>query len=65
LFAILGIQSLPPATPPQGQPSIGQVTQGASVNPLEQTTGALPNMPTNPMTGEKYQTASGESAVPI
>jgi len=65
LFAILGIQSLPPATSPQGQPPIDQVTQGASVNPLEQATGALPNMPTNPMTGEKYQTASGASAVPI
>jgi hypothetical protein len=64
LFSILGIQSLPP-TPPQGQPPIDQVTQGASVNPLEQTTGALPNLPTNPMTGEQYQTPSGASAVPI
>jgi hypothetical protein len=64
LFSILGIQSLPP-TPPQGQPSIDQVTQGASVNPLEQATGALPNLPTNPMTGERYETPSGASAVPI
>jgi hypothetical protein len=63
LFAILGMQNLPPQTPQSA--SIPGVTQGASVNPLEQQTGALPNLPRNPMTGEQYQTPSGASAVPI
>ena len=63
LFAILGMQNLPPQTPEQ--PAIPQVAQGGQENPLEQVTGALPNLPTNPMTGEKYQTASGASAVPV
>lgn len=63
LFAILGMQNLPPQTPQSA--SIPAVTQGASVNPLEQQTGALPNLPRNPMTGEQYQTPSGASAVPI
>jgi hypothetical protein len=65
LFQILGIQGLPPAQSPQGQPPISAVNQGASINPLEQVTGSLPNLPTNPMTGEKYQTPSGASAVPV
>jgi hypothetical protein len=65
LFQILGIQALPPAQSPEGQPPISAVNQGASVNPLEQVTGALPNLPRNPMTGEQYQTPSGASAVPI
>ena len=63
LFAILGMQNLPPQIPEQ--PSIPQVSQAGQENPLEQVTGALPNLPTNPMTGEKYQTASGASAVPV
>mgnify|MGYP006266504003 FL=1 len=65
LFAILGIQPLPPPQPTGGQGQIPAVTQGTQVNPLEQATGALPNLPRNPMTGETYQTASGASAVPI
>ena len=65
LFAILGMQNLPPKTPPGGEPSIPEVAQGTSINPMEQVTGALPNLPTNPMTGERYQTPSGASAVPI
>jgi hypothetical protein len=63
LFAILGMQNLPPQTPDQS--NIPGVTQGASINPMEQVTGSLPNLPRNPMTGEKYQTPSGASAVPI
>ena len=65
LFAILGMQNLPPKTALGGEPSIPEVSQGASINPMEQVTGSLPNLPTNPMTGEKYQTASGASAVPV
>jgi hypothetical protein len=65
LFQILGIQPLPPPQPPQAQVPIGGVTQVPLENPLEQTTGALPNLPRNPMTGEQYQTPSGASAVPI
>lgn len=63
LFAILGMQNLPPQTPDQS--NIPGVTQGASINPMEQVTGSLPNLPRNPMTGEQYQTPSGASAVPI
>lgn len=63
LFAILGMQNLPPQTPDQS--NIPSVTQGASINPMEQVTGSLPNLPRNPMTGEQYQTPSGASAVPI
>ena len=63
LFAILGMQNLPPQTPDQS--NIPGVTQGASINPMEQATGSLPNLPRNPMTGEQYQTPSGASAVPI
>jgi hypothetical protein len=63
LFAILGMQNLPPKSPEN--PSIPQVEQGGQINPLEQVTGSLPNLPTNPMTGERYQTPSGASAVPI
>ena len=59
------MQNLPPKTAPGGEPSIPEVAQGGSINPMEQVTGALPNLPTNPMTGEKYQTASGASAVPV
>ena len=65
LFGILGIQPLPPPQPPQAQVPIGGVTQVPLESPLEQTTGALPNLPRNPMTGEQYQTPSGASAVPI
>lgn len=63
LFAILGMQNLPPQTPDQS--NIPSVTQGASINPMEQVTGSLPSLPRNPMTGEQYQTPSGASAVPI
>lgn len=65
LFGILGIQPLPPPQPPQAQVPIGGVTQVPLESPLEQTTGALPNLPRNPMTGEQYATPSGASAVPI
>lgn len=65
LFGILGIQPLPPPQPPQAQVPIGGVTQVPLESPLEQTTGALPNLPRNPMTGEQYQTPSGASTVPI
>ena len=65
LFAILGMQNLPPQAAPGGEPAIPQVSQGGQENPLEQVTGSLPNLPTNPMTGERYQTPSGASALPI
>jgi len=63
LFGILGIQPLPPSQPQM--PQTGGMSVNTSVNPLEQVTGSLPSLPTNPMTGEKYQTPSGASAVPI
>jgi len=72
LFGILGIPTLqaPAPAPIPGGGGGGGVGSGvpameASINPLEQVQGALPRLPTNPMTGEQYQTPSGASAVPI
>jgi hypothetical protein len=63
LFSILGIQPLPPSNP-QGQGGnvpISDLENPIAVNPTEQVIGSLPSMPTNPMTGEQYQTPSGQA----
>jgi len=36
--------------------------QGQPTNPMDQVTGSLPSMPTNPLTGEEYTTPSGQTA---
>lgn len=62
LFGILGIQPLPPSQPMGQSENPTLPNNSIQTNPMDQVLGKLPNMPTNPLTGQKYSTPSGVDA---